>query len=127
MAFSRPIETGVRKGDQPPRYLPTEEEIAARCEAIQASWSPQERRVRWLIAHSVEDSVRAVDLASRPRWTPQQLQTVDFCVGDRSSPAGRWGVGTNRQQKKAAPIPFAIKDWRGSVSQQKSHTGPDCG
>lgn len=66
--------------DQRDRQAPTLKEIAAKCEEIQSRWSPRERRVRWLIAHSVEGSVRASDLPSRPRSTPQLLWTIDFCV-----------------------------------------------
>ena len=50
----------------PPKYIQTEEEIAAACEAIQSTWTPQEERSR----------------RPRPkRWTLQQLRTLDFCGG----------------------------------------------
>jgi len=80
MAFSAPVEPGVRERAQPPRYLPTEEEIAARCEAIQATWTPLERRLRWQIAHQVDDVV-GPNGAHRRGWTPQELRCVDFCLG----------------------------------------------
>jgi hypothetical protein len=34
--------------------LPTPEEIASRCEAIQAGWTEYERYSRWLMAHTVD-------------------------------------------------------------------------
>ncbi len=36
------------------RPLPTPEEIAERCQAIQASWTPAERKQRWAVAHSLK-------------------------------------------------------------------------
>lgn len=56
---------------------PTEEEIAAACEAIQAAWTRKQRRFRYLAARTVG----TIDEADVPRWTPQEWRTVDFCVG----------------------------------------------
>jgi hypothetical protein len=59
---------------------PTPEQIAQRCEAIQATWMSLERRLRWQIAHQIEDVI-GPNGDHRRGWTPQLLRTVDFCVG----------------------------------------------
>jgi hypothetical protein len=59
---------------------PTQEEIAAACEEIQAGWSRVERRLRLAWAHSV-GNVGLQERAERPRWTPPELRCVDFCDG----------------------------------------------
>jgi hypothetical protein len=56
---------------------PSLEEIAERCEQIQSDWTRKERRLRYLMARTIE-SVREV---SAPYWTPPELCCVDYCEG----------------------------------------------
>lgn len=48
---------------------PTLEEIAAGCEQIQSSWTTKERRLRWLIAHSI-GNIGTQPVPVRRQWRP---------------------------------------------------------
>jgi hypothetical protein len=63
-----------------PKYLPSPEEIAERCEAIQAGWSRVERRLRWAWAHSV-GNVGLQERTKRPSWSPPEWRCVDYSDG----------------------------------------------
>ena len=52
---------------QAPNYVPSPEEIRAACLAIQATWTPRERRVRAGLAVGV-------DAAERLHWTPPTIR-----------------------------------------------------
>ena len=72
-----------RAFSQPPTFLPSEEEISAACEQIQAGWTRVERKLRWAWAHSVGNvglQPRDAD-TGRARWTPPELRCVDYCEG----------------------------------------------
>jgi hypothetical protein len=50
----------------PPKYVPSPEEIAAKCREIRSSWSDAKERSRY---------------PQEPRYTFQELRVVDICVG----------------------------------------------
>jgi hypothetical protein len=68
----------------PPKYLPTPQEIAASCQAIQKTWSynEQRRRARW--AYDEEEV--------RPHFLPLEATTakqVEYWLADQNSSGTR--------------------------------------
>lgn len=70
-------EGAARQADRFSHNLPTPEEIAERCEEIQRGWTRTQRRLRYLMARTI-DSVKEIDGGY---WSTPEMRCVDFCEG----------------------------------------------